>query len=109
MRKITKKELIQLMKVWDCEVETEHRRGSSFYATAWLDIDKEIVDATAEDGIDISELEGKQVVATGYWSDNDGLDLDDVEVREPYEVHVPEKVIPATTEVRYKRIDYSFE
>ena len=48
---------------------------------------------------DISSLFGKRIVATGYWSDNDGLDLYETWVESKTLQHIPEdvKIIPAHT------------
>ena len=90
MVELTKDGLIQILYQLDPKVEKEFRKYSSFYATAFAEVTKEDAEWLA----DCEELVGKRIVATGYWSDYDGLDLYDawVEVK-------TEEVIPAWTEV----------
>ena len=90
MTKFTKNRLIEMIKQLDPEVETEFRKYSSFYATAFA----EVTEKDAEFGDDCKELVGKRIVGTGYWSDSDGLDLYDAWIEEK-----TEEVVPAWTEV----------
>ena len=105
--KVDNSKLIDIVRENDPQVETEFRRGSTFYATA----DVVIEDETYVSGFGLSPEEeqwliGKKIVATGYWSDDNGLDLYDAYVCEKRIVHVPEKVtvIPAHDEVVWTRI-----
>lgn len=91
---LTKEQLIEVVFNLDPDVETEHRKYSSFYATAVVEVceaDQRYFD------FDISELFGKRVVSTGYWSDDEGLDLYEAFVEVKTIQHVPEEVriIPA--------------
>lgn len=91
---LTTKQLIEIINDLDPEVETEFRKYSSFYATAYAEVeasDQEYID------YDISSLFGKRIVATGYWSDDDGLDLYEAWVESKTIEHIPEevKIIPA--------------
>lgn len=91
---LTKEQLIEVVMTLDPEVIKEHRKYSSFYATAEVEVceaDQRYFD------FDISSLFGKRVVATGYWSDEDGLDLYEAFVEVKTIQHVPEevRVIPA--------------
>ena len=90
MTKFTKNRLIEIIKQLDPEVETEFRKYSSFYATAFA----EVTEKDAEFGDDCKELVGKRIVGTGYWSDSDGLDLYDAWIEEK-----TEEVVPAWTQV----------
>lgn len=90
MNTLTKDELISIIYQVDPEVETKFRKYSSFYATAISEVCEE--DAEWLDGC--KELVGKRIVATGYWSDDAGLDLYDAWVEEK-----TEEVVPAWTQV----------
>lgn len=90
MIEFTKDELISIIYQLDPVVEKEFRKYSSFYATASAEITEE--DAGWLDAC--AKLVGKRIVATGYWSDSDGLDLYDAWVEEK-----TEEVVPAWTEV----------
>ena len=86
---LTTKQLIEIINDLDPEVEKEFRKYSSFYATAYAEVeasDQEYID------YDISSLFGKRIVATGYWSDAEGLDLDDAWVESKTIQHIPEEV-----------------
>ena len=82
---------------FDAVVETEHRKYSSFFANADIEIDQEIVDAVKEDfSVDISPYLGKKIVVDGYWSDAEGCDWHGFQVLTKRVVHKPEeiKIIP---------------
>lgn len=90
----TNQQLIDILKDLDPEVEKEHRRGSSFYATAYVEVsegDQKYIEC------DISSLFGKRIVGIGTWDDDWGLDLYDAWVESKTIQHIPEevKVIPA--------------
>lgn len=108
--KIDQKILIEIVKENDPDVEKEFRKGSSFYATAEVVIEDEtyfdFVESLVSDG-EKSFLVGKKIVATGYWSDDWGLDLYDAEVYESHVEHVPEEVIvrPAHDVIVWKSVE----
>lgn len=85
-----------IVNEFDGDFETEHRKGSSFYANSEKEIDQEIVDAIKEDmDTDISEYLGKKVVVSGYWSDDWGTEWEEFFIHVKRTVHKPEKIIPA--------------
>lgn len=112
MRKVTEDELIELVGD-EGTFEKEHRKGSTFYAHNEYTFTQKDIDDFAEEGIDASEFLNVSVVESGIWSDDDGFDLAsrDWYKNEPYEVHVPEVVIPAhtKTEFRSTKFDPVFE
>ena len=90
MAEFTKDDLISILYQLDPEVEKEFRKYSSFYATAYAEATEEDADWCEE----CRDLVGKRIVGTGYWSDNDGLDLCDAWIEEK-----TEEVVPAWTQV----------
>ena len=91
----------------DMELETEHRKGSSFYATGWFEITNEnIEEVSSIIGKDASDLVGTRIVAQGYWSDYDGYDWSDFCLEKKVAANIPEKVIviPAHVEVTWCKI-----
>lgn len=112
MRKVTEDELIECASD-NCTFEKEHRKGSTFYAHSEYTFKQEDIDFFAEEGIDASEFLNVSIVENGIWSDDDGFDMTsrDWYKNEPYEVHVPEVVIPAHTKIEFKstKFDPVFE
>ena len=89
--------------------ETEHRKGSTFYATASHTFtEADIEDLKVEDGVDASGLLGIQVVLRGIYDDYNGTDWDEIDyykVEETQEL-VPEKVIPAHYVTKKKYVEF---
>lgn len=107
MNRITK-EYIQDYVTDVAVLETEHRKGSSFYASASHTFTGKDIAELAESEIDASELLGITVTLNGYWSDYDGCEWDDEIVftkAEEYEVFVPEVVIPAHYETKVREVE----
>ena len=79
------------------DIETEHRKGSTFYANASHTFGEEDIESMKDYGVDGSELIGLTVHLSGYWSEYDGCEWDMMDIRkyEDYEEFVPEVVIPA--------------
>ena len=91
----------------DMELETEHRKGSSFYATGYFEITNENVDEISSIiGKDASDLVGTRIVAQGFWSEYDGCDWGDFYLEKKVETNIPEKVIviPEHIEVTWCKI-----
>ena len=87
------------------EFEHEHRKGSTFYATASHTFtEADIEDLKVEDGVDASSLLGIQVVLRGIYDDYNGTDWDEIDYHKVEETQelVPEKIIPAHTVTRTK-------
>lgn len=93
---LTTKQLIEIINDLDPEVEKEHRRGSSFYATAWVEVAEEDQKYVS---VDISHLVGKRIVGHGTWDDDWGLELNEAWVESKTIQYIPEevKIIPAYT------------
>lgn len=96
------------------EFETEHRKGSTFYATASHTFTETDIKYLKEvDDVDASELMGVRVVMQGTYSDYNGTDWDEIDyykVEETQEL-VPEKIIPAhyVTKKKYAEFKPSWE
>ena len=106
MNRITK-DYIQDYVTEVAELETEHRKGSSFYASASHTFTSKDIAELAESKIDASELLGITVTLSGYWSDYNGCQWDGVVFTkaEEYEVFVPEVVIPAHYETKVREVE----
>lgn len=107
MNRITKEQIKDYVSELG-EFETEHRKGSSFYASASHTFTSKDIEEFAESEIDASELLGITVTLNGYWSDYDGCDWNDhltLTKAEEYEVFVPEVVIPAHYETKVREVE----
>lgn len=96
MDKITKQYLQDYVQdVGD--IETEHRKYSSFYANCSYTFKQDDIDVLAKEGVDASEFLNVCVTLNGMWSDSDGCDWTDMDFCkvEEYQELVPEVVIPA--------------
>lgn len=85
------------------ETEKEHRKYSSFYITQSHTITQADIDELAEWG-DASDFLNVQITRHGTWDDSWGSEWDETtyEKLEAYQELVPEVVIPAHYETRYK-------
>lgn len=98
--KLTHAELRKLVKegYFELEVETEHRKGSTFYAFGSYEITEEDIPVISKAiGIEDSELTtliGTCICANGTWSDWDSCDWYEFSQAKKVIVHVP-----ATTKV----------
>lgn len=108
MQKITE----EILKDYVSEVgkfETEHRRGSTFYATVEHTFtETDIKDLMEVDDVDASQLLGVRVVMQGIYDDDNGTDWDGIDyykVEETQEL-VPEKVIPAHYVTKKKYVEF---
>lgn len=103
---LTSEQIIEIITDNDPDVETEHRKYASFYATTTLVVDEDVVEWNLKDHPEIKDYLGKRFVATGYWSDADGLDLYDAWVEEPVVTHIPEQVTvtPAHDEITWRKV-----
>lgn len=85
----------------DFELETEHRKGSSFYASGTYEITEEdIDDISTAIGVDANELKtliGTYLCTVGTWSDYDGCDWFEYSQSKKVIITVPEKIIPEHT------------
>ena len=94
------------------EVETEHRKGSSFYATGQLEIDEEIIKEISEieteelDGVDFSSLVGTVIIASGYWDDDNGSDWCSFSHWKKVTTIIPERIvtIPESIQVTLEEV-----
>ena len=96
MNKITKQYLQDYVQdVGD--IETEHRKYSSFYANCSCTLKQDDIDTLSKEGVDASEFLNVCVTLNGMWSDSDGCDWTSVDFCkvEEYQELVPEQVIPA--------------
>ena len=103
MRKVTEDELLDLAND-EGDFEKEHRKGSTFYANLSYTFTQEDIDNFAKEGIDASDFLNVTICENGVWSDDYGFDLisRDWIKQEPYQVWVPEVVVPAHWKTEYK-------
>lgn len=107
MNKITKEQLQDyIQEVGD--LETEHRKGSSFYANITHTVNQADIDELKGEGIDASDFLGIRVSLNGTWSDSWGCEWDSMEFCkvEEYKELVPEQVIPAHYVTKFKTEDF---
>lgn len=107
MKRITKEQIQEYVSDVG-EFEKEHRKYSSFYATATHTFSQEDVDKLAEYDTDASELLGVTVTLSGYWDDSNGCEWVDVIFNkyEEYQELIPEVVIPAHYETKYREVPF---
>lgn len=89
--------------------EKEHRKYSSFYATATHTFKQaDIDDLVVEEDVDASELLGVTVTLNGVWDDWNGVDWYDINFKkyEEYQELIPEVVIPAHYETKYREVPF---
>lgn len=93
------------------DFEKEHYKYASFYATASHVFGQDDVDELAEDDLDASELLGVTVTLNGYWDEYNGREWEDMTFNkyEEYQELVPEVVIPAHYETKYREVPFTIE
>lgn len=103
MNKITKEYLEDYVSELG-EMETEHRKGSTFYANCSYTFKQADIDTLADEDIDASEFLNVCVTLNGMYDDYNGCDwtsMDFCKVEE-YQELVPEQVIPAHYVTKHK-------
>lgn len=107
MKRITKEQIEEYVSDVG-EFEKEHRKYSSFYATATHTFKQKDIEYIYKHDIDASELLGVTVTLQGYWSDSDGYEWEDVQFNkyEEYQELIPEVVIPAHYETKYREVPF---
>lgn len=90
------------------EFEKEHRKYSSFYATATHTFEEKDIEYLYKHGIDASELLGITITLSGYWDDLNGCEWEDIQFNkyEEYQELIPEVVIPAHYETKYREVPF---
>ena len=95
------------------EMETEHHRGSTFFADCSYTFKQADIDTLKEEGVDASDFLNVRVTLSGYYDDNWGCDWDSMDFYkvEEYEELVPEQIIPAHTvkKQRTEKFEYKWE
>lgn len=112
MSKITKEYLQEYVQELG-NMETEHRKGSTFYASCSHTFKQADIDTLKDEGIDISEFLNVCVTLSGIYDDWDGCDWNSMDFYkvEEYEEFIPEQIIPAHTvkKQRTEKFDYKWE
>lgn len=108
MQRITKQQIEEYVSEMG-DFEKDHRKGSSFYATAYHTFKQADVDELAEDGINASELLDVTVTLSGTWDDCWGTDWHSMHFSkyEEYQELIPEVVIPAHYETKYREVEFT--
>ncbi len=95
------------------EMETEHRKGSTFYASSSYTFKQADIDTLKDEGIDASDFLNVCITLNGMWDDSYGTEWDSMDFYkvEEYEELVPEQIIPARTvrKQRTEKFDYKWE
>ena len=111
MNKITKDYLEEYVSELG-DMETEHRRGSTFYADCSYTFKQADIDTLKEEGVDASDFLNVRVTITGIYDDYDGCDWTGMHFYkvEEYQELVPEQVIPAhyVTKQKTEAFDYKW-
>lgn len=110
MQRITKEQIQEYVsEVGD--FEKEHRKYSSFYCWTSHHFEQKDIDELADDDLDASELLGVTVTLNGYWDEYNGCEWEDMTFNkyEEYQELVPEVVIPAHYETKYREIPFTIE
>lgn len=91
------------------EFDKEHRKYSSFYCWSSYTFKQDDVDTLAEEGIDASELLGVTVTLNGVWDECCGCEWYDMDFakHEEYQELIPEVVIPAHYETKYRELKFN--
>lgn len=96
--KLTVNEIKKIIEEFDIDdafdIETEHRKGSSFYATGTYEFaEDDIPQITNFLEKDCSSLIGSRLLVSGTWSEDDGTDWFVYEQQFKNVTVVPEKTI----------------
>lgn len=96
MNKITKECLEEYVSELG-DVETEHRKGSTFYANCSYTFKQADIDTLKDEDVDASEFLNVCVTLSGIYDDWNGCEWDSMDFCkvEEYQELVPEKTIPA--------------
>ena len=112
MNKITKQEVEDFVSDLG-EITTEHRRGSTFYASCSYTFKQNDIDELKSEDIDASDFLNVNVTLNGIYDDYHGCEWNSMDFHkiEEYEEFIPEQVIPAHTVVkqRAEKFDYKWE
>ena len=112
MNKITKQYLEEYVSELG-KMETEHRRGSTFYANCSYTFKQADIDTLKDEEVDASDFLNVCVTLSGYYDDSNGTEWDSMDFCkvEEYEELVPEQIIPAHTvkKQRTEKFDYKWE
>ena len=112
MNKITKDYLEEYVSELG-EMETEHRRGGTFYASCSYTFKQADVDTLKDKDVDASDFLNVCVTLTGIYDDYDGCDWTSMSFCkvEEYQEFVPEQIIPEhyVTKQRTEKFDYKWE
>ena len=108
MKRITKEQIQEYVSDVG-EFEKEHRKYSSFYATATHIFSQEDIDELAECDMDASELLGVTVTLNGYWDDSNGCEWEGISFNkyEEYQELIPEVVIPAHYVTKHREVPFT--
>ena len=90
------------------DIETEHRKGSTFYASASHTFNDQDIESLKDSyDVDGSELLGLTIYLYGYWSEYDGYEWNSMSIAkyEDYEEFVPEVVIPAHYITKQRKVE----
>lgn len=107
MERITKQQIQEYVSEMG-DFEKDHRKGASFYATAYHTFKQADVDELAEDNINASELLDVTVTLNGYRDEYSGCEWEDISFNkyEEYQELIPEVVIPAHYETKYREVPF---
>lgn len=112
MEKITKDYLEEYVTEMG-DMQTEHRRGSTFFADCSYTITQTDIEEIKTEGVDASDFLNVCVTLSGYYDDNNGCDWNSMSFCkvEEYEEVVPEVVIPAHIVIkqRTEAFEYKWE
>ena len=94
------------------QMETEHRRGSTFYADCSYTFKQADIDTLKDEDVDASDFLNVRVTLSGYYDDNNGCDWNSMSFYkvEEYQELVPEVVIPEhyVTKQRTEKFEYTW-
>jgi len=105
--KLTEKEIKLIVDELDLDVETEHRKGATFYATGFYEITEDDIEYLTEIlNKDCTQLIGTAINSSGYWSDDNGCDWYEFWQTKKVTTEIPEKivVVPAHTKISWVKL-----
>lgn len=108
MERITKKQIQDYVsEVGD--FEKEHHKYSSFYCTSSHTFTQDDIIELAKADMDANDLLGVTVTLNGIWDDSWGTDWDSMHFskHEEYQELIPEVVIPAHYETKYREVEFT--
>lgn len=101
---LTNEQMKSIFRDCDQDIETEHGKGSEFYAYGSLVINEQVIEDFKEAYPEIVEYLGKRFSISGSWSDDWGLEVYDIWVEESYKEIIPEQIIPSHEVTKWKKI-----